>query len=157
MIRFAAEDLSDGQFAVVTQPEAAPYTAILTALRAGTFDLGIVAMAEDGELRQVVFRALSVVAGERLMATIRPGSDPLVVLERGGAPLEPSLEDLIVDGPPEVLGIVQIADPSVDIFGRVVGILFDEDVEAASAQDPDSYGIGAASIPVIPPPALIRT
>ena len=155
ILRFMADGVSDGQFAVVTQPQAAPYAATLTALEAGSFDLGIVVAADDGELRQYAFRALSVVEGEQLFAAIRPGSDPLVELLRGGVAVFPSSEDLILDGPLEVLGIVQNADPSVDRFGRVVGILFDEEVEVELAEDPASYEVGAADIPVIPPPVLL--
>lgn len=154
-LAFEAGTPADGLVAVVALPDAAPYVATFTALQDGTVDLGIVAPADDGELRQFVFRGLAVVEGEQLFATISPGTVAPVTLERGGSAIVSNAQTLIPDGPPQVLGILQNADPAVDRFGRVVGILFDEDVETASAADPGSYGIGAAEIAVIPPPALI--
>src|SRR5439155_24399102 len=101
------------------------------------------------------FRGLSVTAGERLTVTIRPRSEPPVVLERGSVSIAPTSQEPVPDGPPEVLGIVQNADPSVDRFGRVVGILFSEDVDQASAENPASYAVGPTTIPMIPLPPLV--
>ena len=70
-------------------------------------------------------------------------------IDAAWTPNQPSGVALIPDGPPEVLGIVQNADPDVDRFGRVVAVLFDEDIGGEAASDPASYGIGVAEIPVI--------
>ena len=111
-----------GQFAVVTQPHGSPYEVTLEALQAGTIDLGVVAPAAGGELSHVIFRALSVSSGDELVLTIRLDSDPVVLLERSGVPIDPTSEEMVPDGPPEVLGIVQDADFAVDAFGRVVAV-----------------------------------
>jgi hypothetical protein len=157
ILRFDTGDVAEGQFAVVTKLDASPYNATLSATQAGTFDLGIVAPGSDGELRQVIFRSLAVSAGEQISLIIHPHSEPLVVLEQSGTPISPSLENFIPDDPPEVLGIVQNADQNVDRFGRVVAVLFDEDVDKTSAQDPNSYTVfervGETTVPV--PGALI--
>jgi hypothetical protein len=154
LLHFAEAGLALGQFAMLTRPDTAPYTATLLAQQTGTFDLGMVAPGSDGVLRQVVFRDLAVTAGEQLLATIRPGATPLVVLERAGVALAPSAEEVIPDRPPEVLGVVQQADRPVDAFGRVVAVLFSEDVDKASAQALTSYAVSTATIPMLPPPAL---
>ena len=122
-------------------------------LDAGTFDLGVVVPGSDGELRQVTFRGLTVTAGEVITATVRPRTTPLVVLERGGATLAPTAEDVIPDGPPQVLGVVQQADRTVDAFGRVVAVLFDKDVDRSSAQVPAAYQVNPTAIPLVPPPS----
>jgi hypothetical protein len=144
-----------GQFAVVTQADSAPYVATLKAQQAGTFDLGIVAPASDGVLRHIIFRALSVSPGDQLVVTMQPELDSPAQLNRNGAAISPTLEELIPDGPPQVLAVVQEADPEVDVFGRVVALLFDEDIEERSANNPASYSIDEAIIPMIPPPELV--
>jgi hypothetical protein len=144
-------DTLSGQFAVVTKLEASPYSVTLEALHPGTFDLGIVAPGDDGELRQIIFRTLSVAAGEKLSVTINSPA----VLQRGGAVVEPTLETIVSDGPPEVLGVMQNADRDVDPFGRVVAVLFDEDVEQVSAEATSSYLVNPVAIPMIPPPELL--
>jgi len=116
-------------------------------LQAGTFDLGIVSPASDGALRHIVFRSLSVSTGDQLLVTIQPELTSPVELLQNGNPVTPSTEEVVPDGPPEVLGVVQNADYNVDVFGRVVAVLFDEDVETDSAQELAAYSIRDAVIP----------
>lgn len=155
ILRFDSGDVATGQFAVLTRLDASPYIATLVAQHTGTFDLGIVVPDRNGALQQTTFRNMSVTTGERLTVTIRPRSEPLVELTRNGTPVVATTQEPIPDGPPEVLGVVQRADPSVDQFGRVVGILFDEDVDKASAEAAVAYAISTATIQVIPPPPLV--
>jgi hypothetical protein len=155
VLTFESADVPTGQFAVLVRTDSAPYTATLVAQRAGSVELGMVVPDISGQLRHVVFRAVAVNAGERLTLTIRPRSEPPIIFDRSGVPVPATSQEPIVDGPPEVLGIVQMADISIDRFGRVVGVLFDEDVAKATAENPTSYVPGAASIPMIRPPALI--
>jgi protocatechuate 3,4-dioxygenase beta subunit len=154
VLTFSTAGTTTGQFAALTQLGVSPYTATLTAQHAGTFDLGIVVTGADGQLRQVTFRSLPVTQGETLRAVIRPRQDPLVVLERSGVPIAAASEDLIPDTAPRVLGVMQNGDPSVDAFGRVVAVLFSEDVELVSAQTATAYAVSPASIPMVPGPAL---
>ena len=155
VLTFETADVATGQLATLARVDGSPFTATLTADRTGTFDLGIVVTDVAGQLRHVVFRSVPVTAGERLMLLIRPRSDPAVSLERAGTATPPTEEQVIVDGPPVVLGVVQIADENVDRFGRVVGVLFDKDVQQSTAESPASYTPGAATIPMIQPPALV--
>jgi hypothetical protein len=157
VITFESETIPIGQFVALTRIDAAPYTATLTALRNGTADVGFAVTDASGQLRHVVFRGIAVTSGERLSFTIRPRSSTPVTFERGGTAVPPTSEEAIVDGPPQVLGIVQIADASVDQFGRVVGILFDKDVDKISAENAGAYTPGSATIPMIHPPALVDT
>ena len=148
-----------GQFAVVTRLEdlsdSWPFAAVLEVVSDGSFDLGVVVTDEAGELHQIAFVDVEVAAGERLDLTIRRVPTLEVTLEKAGLPIATSWETSISDGPPEVLGIVQQADPSMDRFGRIVGVLFDEEVDEETAHAPDSYAVGAVTIPMIPPPDLL--
>ena len=154
LIQFDADGPVEGQFAVLTQAFQSTYTATLTAQAAGSFDLGIVVPNNSGELTHIVFRNLTVTAGEQITAAIRPGSTPLIEPLQGGGIITPTAQTPILDTPPQILGIVQNADPDVDEFGRVFGILFDEDVDPDSAREA-IYTVGDAIIPTIPAPALV--
>src|SRR5205823_7537070 len=131
-----------------------PYVGTLSAVRSGSFNLGIVAPGSDATLRQVIFRGLSVTTGDKISVTIRPRSTPAVTLQRNGNTVPSSEEQVIPDILPKIFGNVQNADPSVDRFGRVVGVLFSEDVDRTTAENAASYAISSASIPMVPPPAL---
>jgi len=144
-----------GQLAVLTQVDAYSYEVTLEARTAGTFDLGIVVPAGDGVLRHLVFSSVTVAAGERLLVGIQPDLASPVELLQGGNVVAPSSEAVVVDGPPEVLAVVQDADPDVDLFGRVVALLFDEDVDAESAEALAAYAVGDAVIAMVPPPDLV--
>ena len=157
ILRFGSLNNPGGQFAVVTELAASSYTAELIAQAAGSFDFGVVIPGADGELRQVVYRNITVAAGDSLTVVLQPRSDAPVTLEQNSNVLTATSEEVIPDGPPQILGIVQDADKDVDEFGRVVGVLFDEEVDRASAQDPASYQVSDATIPMIPPPELVDT
>ena len=143
-----------GQFATLLSPQGSVYTGTLKATATGSFDLGVVVPDATGELVHITFSAVSVTQGESLDLSIHPGGDSLVELRRGGEGIAATFETVIVDGPPEVLGIVQNADADVDEFGRVVAVLFDEDVDRQSAEAAINYQLSSALIPVIPPPDI---
>jgi hypothetical protein len=152
---FNKDDTVKGQFAVITKPETPPYRINLNVLEAGKFTLGIVVPGRDGELRQIIFRDVLVSEEDELIVTIQPGLVSPAVFKINGMPIEPTSEELIPDGPPEVLGVMQQADRDIDQFGRVVAILFDEPIDKSSAKDPTSYRINPATITMIPPPDLV--
>jgi hypothetical protein len=155
LLNFYNVDMVTGQFAALTKLDASPYSGTLKALKTGSLDLGIVVAATDGQLRHVIFRGMSVSEGEELALMIRPGSDSPVVIEQGGVSVVPDSEELIPDGPPEVLGVVQNADRDISPHGRVVAILFNEDIDQDTAKDISSYAVNPAVITMIPPPELI--
>src|SRR5262249_45273173 len=62
----------EGKLATLTKVDITPYTGTLAATRDGSFDLGVVVPASDGELRHVIFRSLTVTNGEQLVLTVRP-------------------------------------------------------------------------------------
>ena len=155
ILSFDVAGNATGQFAVLARPDTALYRVSLSAINAGVFDLGVVVPGSDGALRQIVFRGLSVSPGDQLVATVRPRSDSPVSLDRDGAAIAWNTNDVIPDRPPEILGIVQNADQDVDRFGRVVAVLFSEDVDKNSAQDPAAYAVDAVTIPMLPPPDLV--
>ncbi|MDH4017764.1 MAG: hypothetical protein OEV20_10540, partial [Actinomycetota bacterium] len=152
---FEQGDAPIGQLAVLTQIDSFAYEVELSAISAGTFDLGLVVPAGEGQLRHVVFSSLSVAAGERLLLSIRPDLSSAVDLRQGGNPVVPTSEALVVDGPPEVLAVVQDTDPDIDLYGRAVAVLFDEDVDAESGEVLAAYAVSDASIPMIPGPDLV--
>ncbi|BBO87549.1 Ig-like domain-containing protein [Desulfosarcina ovata] len=155
LLGFYEADAITGQFAVITNPDASPYTGTLKAFESGTFDLGIVVAASDGLLRHVVFQGISVLENEELPLTIRPGSESPVVLLQSGTTIPPDAETIIPDNPPHVLGVVQDAGYEVDSAGRVVAVLFSEDIDPLTAQNPSAYGINPVVIPMIPSPDLV--
>ena len=155
ILNFGANGSPDGQFAVLTRLDEAPYTATLTAAAAGSFDLGIVAPGSNGELQQFVFSNLPVAEGETVSLTIDSRREPVVVFERDGSAVLPTSQEAIPDGPPQVLGILQQADRTVDEFGRVVAVLFDEEVDEVTAEETGNYAISSATIPMIIPPDLV--
>ena len=145
-----------GQVAMVSNASSFRYVGSLVALEDGAFDLGVVAPGIDGQLRQLLFRSLDVSAGEELLVTIRPRAEPAVVLTRAdGSDIAPDDNVLIPDGPPEVLSVVQLADFETDEFGRVVGVLFDEEVTVDSSQRIDGYSISEAAIAMVESPDLV--
>ncbi|MGH9347048.1 MAG: hypothetical protein ACRD26_07255, partial [Vicinamibacterales bacterium] len=152
IITFQPFDAVAAQFAAFTQLDAGPYTATLQGTLAGSFDLGIVVPGAAG-LRHVVFRAVPIAPGELLTLTVRPRATQAVRLERGGVAIAPTTDELVPDGPPEVIGIVQRTDENIDKFGRVVAVLFSEDVDA-SAENAAAYAVSSASIAFVPPPAI---
>ena len=154
ILSFSRNNQVDGQFAIVTDLTVSPYTATFTVIQDGAFDLGIVVPDIDGELQQFVFRDLAITNGDQLTATVTPGEDPLVVLRRDTVIIAESSITAIPDQPPKVLGILQNADDDVDQFGRVVAVLFSEDVDKSTAQASNSYSLNEAIIPMIPPPEL---
>ncbi len=150
---FTDQGMTAGQFAAITHSGSSLYRVRLTGLADGVFDIGIVAPGSDGELRQMIFRAVPIAQGEALSLTIQPGINNPVLLERNGVPVDASSSEIIPDGPPEIISVIQQAD-DVDRYGRVVAVLFDEDVNTASAQNPSSYSIDPATINMMPPPDL---
>ncbi len=144
-----------GQLALLTRLESSRYGVAFDVATDTTFDLGIVAPGSDGQLRQFVVRSLSVAPGDVLSATIRPRTQTPVLFELNGQVLVPAAELVIVDGPPEILGVIQNADREVDRFGRVVAILFDEEVDPATATPPGNYAVSDNEIAMLAPPNLI--
>ena len=150
VLTFADETNIDGQMATVLAA-GGTYTGEFIAVADGSFDAGFVVPDETGELVQVMFAGLSVTAGEQVEFIVTPGLDPLVTLIQGSVEIAPSGTLVVPDGPPEILGVIQDVERG-DQYGRVVAVLFDEEVDTDSAQASINYQISNAIIPVIPPP-----
>lgn len=140
------------QMAVVSVPEGSEYKARLERIDeapAGTFTLSVVLPAEtESGLRQVVFQGLS---GDGVPEIEALPGDPYavkveVVSETGvvqGPPVLPGLAAPVMDPLPTVISAVQQAEADIVTchgtggpqLGRVVAVLFTEEVSADSAQD----------------------
>ncbi|HOO47680.1 MAG TPA: carboxypeptidase-like regulatory domain-containing protein, partial [Deltaproteobacteria bacterium] len=149
----AQGDISS-QMAVVSVPQGSGYTIRLTRnpdVPAGTpFSLSIVLPADtESGLRQAAFAGIT---GDSLPVVESSPGDPyalsIELYDEDGQDLSapslyPSLEQIISDPSPSVLGVVQQAEADLvrcrgtggPQLGRVVGVLFSEEVTPESVQD----------------------
>jgi len=152
LLRFTDGSAVTGQLAIVASPDAGRFSIRLErepgVPDTATFALSVVAPDAAGTLRQYVFPALAVTdhpealgaAGDPFRFTFELLADGSIVQ---GRPIAAPPPTSIPDQPPEVLGIVQQADADllkigeevVGRPGRVVAVLFSEEVTPESVQD----------------------
>ncbi len=155
-----------GSLDLVTRLAAAQYTVRAAAAAAGTADLGVVFPNASGGLEQVRFAAVPVQAGSVLTLTLAPGAANACALAvddtgdgRADRALLPTAVVAIPDRGPEVVSVVQVVDQFppqrsksglttqlTDKFGRLVGILFSERVDPATASAGGNYAVEANQI-----------
>jgi len=136
---------------VLATPEPGAYTVRLR--RRGPpnapYTISVVLPTGDGQLRQVVFASLS---GDQVPSLPSAPGEPIALTFElwdgdtavGGSPMSASSAGPLVDPPPSVLSVIQQKDadqlrcdedtPGYPV-GRVVAVLFSEEVTPASVQD----------------------
>ncbi len=151
---------------LVTNLTAALYTVQAVAAASGSVDLGIVFLGASGSLEQVRFSGVPVQEGSALTLTlVREATNAyaLAIDDDGdGRPdrtIAPTSIAAIPDRGPEVVSVVQIVNQFppqrsqsgattqlTDKFGRLVGILFSERVDPASASTLANYAVEANQV-----------
>ncbi len=120
----------------------------LAAVPSGAFSVSVVVPDGQGGLRQVVYDGLTVDRGIQSAFTgvepFRVSLDLPVVSNGSGAPVPAAADAAIVPPPLSIIGVVQQADKDVLSctiggaavqVGRVIGVLFSEEVTPQSVQD----------------------
>ena len=139
-----------GQLLVIAVPEPGAFTLQLTPREGGDlsalYDLSVALPGADGKLRFASLSGLGFADGLDL-SNGSAAPETRYVLTRGatGGDTKTTAFALVTDPPPSVLGVRQVAgvdtagcplDPNrVHDIGRVVAVLFSEDVTPASVQD----------------------
>ncbi|MDJ0848600.1 MAG: Ig-like domain-containing protein [Myxococcota bacterium] len=139
----------------VAAPEAGAYTFSFFLVEAGAVELSLVLPAAGGGMEQVIYDAASLPAGALGRMTWSPGAAaPSFQVDGdgdGSAELALDVASVapIADEPPTVVGVHQWAKgarPDVapsfefgDPIGRMIGVLFSEEVSAESVESLDAY------------------
>ncbi len=129
----------DGDYVVEVHP-------LSSAAPASTYSMSVVLPAGDDRMRQVVFEGVGL---DKVPTVARLGGDPHglsfeLIGTAAATPADPTSAATVVDPAPTVLGVVQLgttdavtmcaAEPPI-FPGRIVGVLFSEEVTPDAVQD----------------------
>ena len=140
-----------GELALVAVPSAGEYLVRLTRTAAATSSYAVSVVVPDGQggLRHVAFASLGV--GD-VPAVVAPGAGAFRVrfeiVGAAGTPASPSIDTAVTDPAPRVIAVVQQSQadligcdfPTIPA-GRVVAVLFSEEVTKESVQDSLTRGL----------------
>lgn len=138
------------QMALVATPEQGSYSVELVGRATGMFDLGLV-VPEGNRLRHLVWQDVPIAPGQKARVAFTIGGDNQYLMEiddtGDGVPDRIVLalaSELLSDTGPSVIGAVQVVTGKDDLsrFGQLVGVIFSEEISAASSQT----GLDPASI-----------
>jgi hypothetical protein len=156
LLRLEETGHTRSDLALVSRIASSIYTVSVLGTGSGTFDLGIVVPAGDGQLTQLRYEGVAIHAGGLGHVAIdlaSPGAATLVLDADGdGVDDEPIMpvRDVIDEDDPHVITVTQLESSYFDTpgdfrdpttYGLLVGVLFDKPVTEASAEDPSHYGI----------------
>ncbi len=146
-----------GEMAMVAVPSDGEFVVRLTPTEATTSTYAISVVVPDGQggLRHVAFSSLGI--GD-VPAMVAPGTGAyrvrFEIVGANGAPAPPSLDTAVNDPAPRAIAVVQQAQADLigcDIptipAGRVVAVLFSEEVTKASVQDSLTRGLISSFLP----------
>ncbi|MBW7884137.1 MAG: carboxypeptidase regulatory-like domain-containing protein, partial [Caldilineaceae bacterium] len=130
-------------YALVSTPASGAWTAEVVGTGSGAVDIGLV-IPGTGGLQRVTFEDVALVAGSRARVLFTVGAtnpEIRLIVDRDGdgfvdETLSPTVNEAVVDRAPSVISAVQIWTGNKDAtkYGQVIGVLFSEEVDAASAQ-----------------------
>ena len=124
-------------------PAAGSYIVDVTGTGTGTFDLGLT-MPDGDHLRHMTFTQVPIARGARatIAFTIGALSAITMTIDDDGdgvadRTIQATVDEAIADLGPSLVSAVQVVTgmPDPSQFGEVVGLLFSEEVSAASSQD----------------------
>ncbi len=131
-------------FALIAAPQPGRHTVDLTGVADGSFDLGVL-MPITGSQRLVTFADVAIQNGGRaqLSAPVydtgrnRSSHEIVLNVDANGdgffeGQIAPSSDALLPESGPDVISAVQVANR--DGFGRLLAVLFDEEISAAASQ-----------------------
>jgi hypothetical protein len=139
---FSLAGASPSQLVLVAVPGQTTYTIEMVGTATGTFDLGLV-VPEGNRLRRLTWEDVPIAAGGKARVTFTPGADNQYLLQiddnGDGVPdrqLVALTTDLLTDTGPALLAAVQVVTGKDDQsrFGQLVGLVFSEEISAASSQ-----------------------
>ncbi|MFZ1756163.1 MAG: carboxypeptidase regulatory-like domain-containing protein, partial [Caldilineaceae bacterium] len=137
-------------FAFIAAPQPGRHTVDLTGVAAGTFDVGVLIPTASGQ-RLVQFEDVTIQAGGRAQLSVpvfdvgrnRSSHEIVLNVDASGdgffeGQLTPTSDNLLPEAGPDIISAVQVA--SRDRFGRLVAVLFDEEISPSAAQQGKQAG-----------------
>lgn len=131
-------------FALIAAPQPGRHTLDLTGVAAGNFDLGVLLPTATGQ-RLVQFQNVAMQSGGRAQLSLpvfdvgrnRSSHELILNVDANGdgffeGQISPTGDSLLPESGPQVIAAVQVAGR--DRFGRLLAVLFDEEIGAASSQ-----------------------
>jgi hypothetical protein len=126
------------EMALLSTPQNGLHVLELTGVASGIFDLGVVVPDENG-LRRLTYPQVNMTAGgrARLLLDVGGVNDFILWLDLDGdgqfeTQVAPTLNEPVAEAGPQVISAWEMG--SLDSFGRIMAVLFDEEVSPTSAQ-----------------------
>ncbi|MFN8491312.1 MAG: carboxypeptidase regulatory-like domain-containing protein [Caldilineaceae bacterium] len=131
------------QLAMIAVPQAGTHTVEVIGTDSGSFDLGLV-VPEGVQLRHLTFVNVPIQVGGRahVVFTVGGTNNYVLALDQNGdgvadQQINPTVNELVVDNGPQPISAVQIFSNErhgIAQYGQLMGLLFNQEVSAASAQ-----------------------